>query len=160
MPYPYLFVQADVLDLPESVIAAADAVVSSPPCEDFARAHLPWLRGDYKPSDTSLHLLKWSISLTSGAQRRITECSRFAAMHSQGAVTTGCYALWGDVPPLLPIPLHRKSRLTGAAPAARALIDPHLAFTVAQWFTRSLPTTCASVPLPPEATKTQTKSIL
>lgn len=113
-----------------------ELVVASPPCEDFARAHLPWLRSVAYPST---HLLRWSIAL--GQVLRcpvIIECSKFAARHVPGARFCHPYALWGDVPALLPAALRSKDSRRGSSrlsPAERtrraAMIDPELAGWVA-----------------------------
>lgn len=104
---------------------APDAIVASPPCEDFARAHLPWLR---TVEDPSTALLTWSIGLAARlAVPVVIECSRFAARHVPGARFAGSYALWGDLPALLPDVPRRKERGTGLDPARRAMIEPDLA---------------------------------
>jgi hypothetical protein len=100
-------------------------VVASPPCEEFARACLPWLRSVEAPCTG---LLEWSISLVGRVGCPvIVECSRFAARFVGGARFAGSYALWGDVPALLPPVPRRKSMMSGADPAGRAMIAPALA---------------------------------
>jgi hypothetical protein len=100
-------------------------VVASPPCEEFARCHLPWLRTVDKPDET---LLRWAIGLTARLPVPVViECSRFAARHVSGGRFVGPYVLWGDVPALLPKIHGHKSHRTGENPAARALINPTLA---------------------------------
>src|SRR3954465_9005108 len=59
--YPFEFIKADALTLTEEFINGFDGVVMSPPCEEFARAWLPWLRGDHKPAAWAVNLLHWSI---------------------------------------------------------------------------------------------------
>jgi len=136
--YPGEFLQADCLTLTPEFLASYDAIVASPPCEEFARAWLPWLRGDHAPADWALRLLDWSIALCTGHPRRACECSNFAARNRPGSVRFESYALWGDVPLLAPIFPRRKTAKTGKNPAARAMIEPALADTVADWFTASL----------------------
>jgi hypothetical protein len=103
-----------------------DLIVASPPCEDFARHHLPWIAGPVPSTD----LLRWSIGLVGKFDCRvIVECSRFAARHvtTPRAFLVGSYALWGNYPALLPDPPRRKSRYWGTDPAKRAMIEPCLA---------------------------------
>jgi hypothetical protein len=127
------FIQSDARALSRSFIDSFDAVVASPPCDDFARAWLPWLRCDKQPSAEAADLLRWSVALCD-RPRRVVECSKFAARHVPGAVLHGSYALWGDVPLLLPElnPRH-KERLTGRRPELRAKIPAPLADSVAAW---------------------------
>lgn len=103
-----------------------DLIVASPPCEDFARACLPWLKTVKNPS---ILLLKWSIALAHQVKVPVViECSRFAARYVPGARFCGSYALWGSLPALLPTSLpRRKQQQWGRRPADRAMIEPELA---------------------------------
>lgn len=132
--YPFEFIQADCLTLTPEFINGFDGVISSPPCEDFARAWLPWLRGDGKPEAWALDLLKWSVSLCD-RPGWLTECSNFAAKYVPGSVRIGSYALWGDVPLLAPQFPRTKAAKSGTRPDLRAEIPRPLADTVADWFT-------------------------
>jgi SAM-dependent methyltransferase len=136
--YPYEFVQCSVLELPEDFLNSFDAITSSPPCEDFARAWLPWLRGDQKPEQWAIDLLEWSVKLCAGKQNRITECSNFAAKHVPGSLRFDSYALWGDVPLLMPHIPRRKAAKSGMRPDLRAEIPPALADWIADNYTRAL----------------------
>ncbi len=69
--YPFDLRIANVLSLTPEFLAGFDAILASPPCEDFARAWLPWLRGDHQPSETALSLLHWSIALCQGPRRLV-----------------------------------------------------------------------------------------
>jgi len=131
------FIQTDCRALAPEFIASFDAVLASPPCEDFARAWLPWLRGDHQPSAESIELLQWSVALAN-RPRFLVECSRFGARHCPGSYCIGSYALWGDVPLLFPGWPRSKSRKSGLRPELRAVIPPALADTVADWFTAGL----------------------
>lgn len=103
-------------------------VVASPPCEEFARAWLPWLRCDRRPARWAVDLLRWSVALPAFFDCPVVvECSKFAARHVPGAQLFGSWALWGDVPALCPVPLLQKQRLTGESPAARAQVPRQLA---------------------------------
>lgn len=131
--YPGRFVQRDALTLSREWIDSFDAVVMSPPCEDFARAWLPWLRGDKQPEKWALDLLEWSVSLCDRSCR-IVECSNFAARHVPGAFRFGSYALWGDVPLLMPFLPRGKMAKSGMRPELRSEIPAALANAVECWF--------------------------
>lgn len=135
--YPGLFWQCDVRAVPASVIDEANAVVSSPPCEEFARAWLPWLRGDHKPEQWALDLLKWSVEMCAAKPNRITECSVFSGRHVEGGQRHGSYMLWGDVPLLMPRLPRGKMAKSGMNPELRAEIPPALADWVAECYTRA-----------------------
>jgi hypothetical protein len=133
-PYPGEFIQADALTLTPEFLNQFDAVVMSPPCEEFARAWLPWLRGDHKPASWAVKLLKWSVA-NCDRPRRIVECSHFSTHHMPGARKVGSYALWGDIPPDVPI-IRGKMKKTGLRPDLRAEIPLELAESVARHFSR------------------------
>ena len=134
--YPYRLEQRDVFTMPREWIDGFDCVVMSPPCEEFARAWLPWLRCDKSPAQGAIDLLQWSVDLCD-RPGRIVECSKFAARHVPGAILCGSYALWGDVPLLLPHLPPTKSAKPGRRPELRAEIPAALAHTVERWFSRS-----------------------
>jgi len=134
--YPFEFVQSDALALTPDFIDGFDGVVLSPPCEEFARAWLPWLRGDKTPEQWAVNLLEWSVALCKGRRNRITECSNFSARHVPGAIRFDSYSLWGDVPLLMPKLPRGKMAKSGMRPDLRAEIPPHLADWIAQCFTR------------------------
>lgn len=119
--YPGPFI-LQVLPVSAAALIAAhapDAVAVSPPCEQFARHHLPWLKGP--PPDLSL--MQWSLSLIDAMPCPvIVECSRFAGWHFPRSSRCGSLRLWGAVPPLLPTPAPHKSRLPGYDAAGRAVI--------------------------------------
>jgi hypothetical protein len=129
---------------PASLLALApDAVVASPPCEDYARHALPWIAAP--AADETL--LRWSLSLPAIFRCPvIVECSRFAARTNPGHVIVGPYALWGHVPALLPYVPFFKSKLSGTDPARRAMIHPALSDFIADYFTRkALPCVTATL---------------
>lgn len=138
--YPGTFYQLDALTLTESDhFGQFDAAVVSPPCEEFARAWLPWLRGDKQPAESAVQLLRWAIEVSQRGPRRIVECSRFAANHvTQAPVRVGSWCLWGDVPMLLPELARRKTAQSGKVASRRALIPFGLSVAVCDWFTASL----------------------
>lgn len=122
--YPFEFVQSDALLLTPEFIDSFDGVVLSPPCEEFARAWLPWLRGDKKPEQWAIDLLEWSVALCKDRRNRLTECSNFAARHVPGAIRFDSYSLWGDVPLLMPKLPRGKMAKSGMRPDLRAEIPP------------------------------------
>lgn len=126
LQYPGHFIQA-TLPCPflHHLPACPDLCLISPPCEEFARYHLPWIKGP----PPSLALLRWSIDFARKVPFPcIVECSRFAGRHIPPVATIGNYALWGSVPALLPYSLpKRKMRHPGQRPDLRAVIEPDLA---------------------------------
>lgn len=99
-----------------------DLVLASPPCEEYARHHMPWIKGP-APDES---LLRWSIGLIGRMKCPvIVECSLFAYRHVQGGRIAGSYSLWGNVPALLPKVPRNKHRHSSAA--RRAVIEPSLA---------------------------------
>lgn len=112
-------------------------VVASPPCEAYARHHLPWIKDPTPPDE---QLLRWSISLIGSFPTVLVECSRFAMMHVPGATWCRPYALWGDVPPLLPPSLPTKAgrrrpfaRQDADRAADAAEVPEYLAITVLEY---------------------------
>ena len=133
--YPGRFIQSDARAwFPR--VREFDLIVASPPCEEFARAWLPWLRGDKAPAPWAVDLLRDTIALADvpNGPPVIVECSRFAARHVPGARFSGSYALWGDVPVLLPALPHGKMKKTGKRPELRAEIPFELSRCVGAYF--------------------------
>lgn len=123
-----LILKALPVDLDELRSHRPSLLLASPPCEEFARRCLPWLNLD-RPAElkSAIHQLEWSVSLVGQFDCPvIVECSRFAARYVRGARFVGSYALWGDVPALLPEIPRNKERLSGLDPARRAMIEPEL----------------------------------
>ena len=136
--YPGELMQCSVLELTPEFIDSFDAVTSSPPCEEFARAWLPWLRGDKRPAQWAIDLLEWSVKLCKNKPNRITECSNFAGRHVAGGMRFESYTLWGDVPALMPQLPRCKMAKSGMHPEIRAEIPPALADWIADNYTRRL----------------------
>ena len=64
LEYPGVLMKCNALDLTESFVNAFDAVTLSPPCEDFARAWLPWLRGSgRRKADAAPKVLEEQVEL-------------------------------------------------------------------------------------------------
>lgn len=79
---------------------APDYIVASPPCDAYARRHLPWIRD---PAPIDERLLRWSIETARASKIPMTvECSKFAARHIKADALVGQYALWGWVPAIMP----------------------------------------------------------
>jgi hypothetical protein len=134
--YPYELVKCSVLDLTPDFINSFDAVTASPPCEEFARAWLPWLHGDHKPEQWALDLLQWSVNLCD-RPGRIVECSNFSGRHVPGGTRFDSYTHWGDVPLLMPQLPRGKMAKSGMNPELRAEIPPVLADWISDNYTRA-----------------------
>lgn len=132
--YPGEFIQRALPIAADEIAAMSPTLVTaSPPCEDYARFHLPWIDSRVKPDET---LLRWSIGLADQLQCPvIIECSKFAARHVRGSIKCGPYHLWGAVPALLPQVVKRKGDTPGRNPAARAQIAENLAEWIIHSFT-------------------------
>lgn len=113
-------------------------IVASPPCDDYARHHLPWIKGP--TPDTSL--LAWSLSLIDDAPCPVVvECSRFASWHFPGSSRCGSLYLWGAVPTLLPTPPGHKMKTDGRYPGKRAMIPQETAAWIFDCIEHRLDTT-------------------
>ncbi len=115
-------------------ITKFDAVVASPPCEQYARRHLPWIK-DQQPLDTrALRFAVNTIRLI--GLPMVVECSKFAARHVPNAWIWRQHALWGALPTLRIETSQDKTRKTGEKPAARAEIPFELAAWIIEHFER------------------------
>jgi len=133
--YRHHFIKSDVRNLTPDFIDSFDAVVSSPPCEEFARACLPWIANDNHPTAEALELLNWSIRLTN-QKNRITECSLFSRRFVVGGIVRGSWSFWGDVPLLLPTPRRLKTKMSGKHPELRSRIPDELSRWIARQYAR------------------------
>ena len=114
---------------------APHLIIASPPCEEYARHHLPWIAD--KAPDTKL--LAWCIGLAASIKiPMLVESSRFGAMHFPGYSRSGSYRLWGSVPALLPQTPRRKTRHTDSDPGKRAFIEPTLSEWIIHHYTELL----------------------
>lgn len=136
--YPGEFILCDVMRLPAVWINSFDCVCASPPCEEFARAWLPWLRGDHQPDSLSIRLLNWAIDLSKKRDCVVVECSRFSARHVSGGVSLDKWHLWGDLPLMLPTCKHKKMNISGLNPEKRAMVPYHLGYTMEKHFSLKL----------------------
>jgi len=135
----------DWLPWPDERILALrpSLILASPPCEHFARQHLPFRSITRPPAvdlEHSRQLLEWSIGL---ARRLpvpvVVECSRFAVNHVRGWRLWGSYALWGAVPALLPQPVRGRKSIGRGGDPRRALIPYELAEAVTRYHLHSPP---------------------
>lgn len=119
--FPGPLVVADARDC-GVLIASAHAVLASPPCEEFARAHLPWMRKPDAPAREAVELLSWAVELSRSRPRVLVECSAFAARYVPGGVRVGSWVLWGDVPFVLSPPRRDKTQRSGTDKQRRAAV--------------------------------------
>jgi len=132
--YPGRLIVRNALDLEEDFVRSFDAVVASPPCEEFARACLPWLRCDGVPAEWALQCLAWSLAWAEARPKVLVECSAFAARYAPGSVGVGSFRLWGDVPLLVSVPPRTKSRMSGKRPDLRGEIPWELGNALLRWW--------------------------
>ena len=131
--YPCKFVLEDARNwFPR--IAQFDAVVASPPCEEFARFCLPWI-GRAPKVEEAKQLLRDTVAAV--GNRGVVECSNFSARFVGGGVKIKSHTLWGDVPLLLPV-WSGKGKISGKRPDLRAEIPPILARCVESWLRQSV----------------------
>lgn len=94
------FVQADILTLDGRLLAGADVIVASPPCQEFSRHTMPWTRAK-NPPPPSLAFVQASWRIRDEAQPRafILENVRGAQQFIGKAILRrGSFFLWGDIP--------------------------------------------------------------
>jgi hypothetical protein len=132
--YPAEFHRVDVRQFPTWAIKlAADAtvIVASPPCEEFTRHHLPWLRR-HNPPHPDLSIIQACKHIASEAGRPLVMENVIAAQKWIGTAKAhyGTRYLWGDVPPMLPkAEPSRKEHMSSTARSKRAEIP----FELARW---------------------------
>jgi hypothetical protein len=124
------FWQRDALTLELDELNKFNLIVCSPPCEEFARAWLPWLCFDKKADET---LLRWAVGLVGKVRCPVVvECSKFAARHVPGAILIGSWAFWGDTPAIMPVIGGGKQRMSGMRPDLRAMVPYEFGAWLAQ----------------------------
>lgn len=128
--YPGQLVLQDVLTIHGSQFRNADLIVASPPCQEFSYMAMPWsrakqiaraLRGEdeFPEGYTGSRTIADLTQLFDACFRIQREASEAAGRHIPMIVENvrgaqpwvgrapwnyGSYYLWGDVPPLMPIP--------------------------------------------------------
>ena len=131
-----LVIRSLPIGVEELMMRSPDLVVASPPCDEYARRHLPWIA---RQGPIDERLLRWSIGLCGRVNCPvIVECSRFSAREVPGARLVGSYALWGDVPIIMPQVPGEKERRSGTNAARRARIPDSLAGWIIEVRERSL----------------------
>lgn len=109
-----------------------DAVVASPPCQEFSRHDQPWTRKrNPPPPDRSI----WEACVQIARDRNIPlviENVRGAQRFMGRAMAhVGPYYLWGDVPAIVPkLQVRKKESLSSSRAAERAKIPFELAYWV------------------------------
>lgn len=131
--YPGCFVQGDALAWGGLNPLEFEFIVASPPCEEFARAWLPWKRADKSPAPWAVGCLAWAVREARRRENMLVECSAFAARHVGGGVRVGSWCLWGQLPVLVGEDVRRKVKVWGGrgGSAERAKIPPCLGSAVA-----------------------------
>lgn len=133
--YPGQLVRAQLpIPVPELRLHNPDLLVASPPCDEFARANLPFrdlparAARRHDELQRAIQLLQWSINLINNFDCPvIIECSRFSAKYVRPRPRfVGSYALWGNLPALMPINIPRRKQRMSNDPTARAMIEPEL----------------------------------
>ena len=127
--YPAQLVIQDVLTLHGSQFRCADLIVASPPCQEFSYMAMPWSKAKAKAmairADTSGKMLADLTRLFDACFRLQAQASLAAGRHIPLVVENvrgaqpwvgrarwmfGSFALWGDVPALMPIAKSFKSK--------------------------------------------------
>jgi hypothetical protein len=113
-------------------IQSCDFLWASPPCEEFVRSRLPWLRPGSRP-DMSIWDAVSRLIVLLDPPWAIIENSRYAGWFV-GPPAAGCFpfCFWGTMPAWPQrVRRHRKSNSHGHQPAKRARIPEWLAEQVA-----------------------------
>jgi len=135
--YPGKFIRADLTIWKNWRGIPADLVISSAPCDEFARWSMPWTRAR-KPPKPSLKLWNIGHEIASGlGVPLIRENVRGAQPFVGSAVTHyGPFYLWDNVPPLIPPRFtgKKKESFGSKQKAERAKIPVDLARWVARSF--------------------------
>jgi C-5 cytosine-specific DNA methylase len=132
--YPAQMVIQDVLTLDGSQFKGASLIVASPPCQEFSYMAMPWSKAKAKAAairaDTTGKMLADLTALFDACFRIQAQASLAAGRHIPMVVENvrgaqpwvgrarwmfGSFALWGDVPALMPIRIGRKPDNAGIA---------------------------------------------
>ena len=131
--FPGEFIQADVLRWQGWRTRDISAVIASPPCEQFSRHSMPWLRR-FNPPSPFLALANHCryVGLSLGVPWMVENVRGAQAFLGRSDGSAGPYHFWGNVPLLLPCgPWKSKSRnYDGKSAARRALIPLELSVWV------------------------------
>ena len=127
---------------------SVDLVWASPPCTEFSRDYLPWLRGKYPPpsldlASSALRIIRdvcpiwWVVENVRGSVRHLTP------LFGREPTQVGQCFLWGDFEPLGNVKVSaRKERLPSRRRAERSKVPPEISLAVAVACERSVWTLC------------------
>lgn len=137
--YPGEFIQADLLTWKGWLEIDARAVVASPPCEEFSRHAMPWLRAK-NPPEPSLALINRCFAIAAVKRLPITLENVRAAQWWIGRSVDNCgpFHLWGDVPHNLPAVTVKKQNIAGQRRDLRAMIPEELSRYIARYYLRGI----------------------
>lgn len=134
--YPGEFRRRDVRSVNGSDFERPALILASPPCEQFTRHQLPWLKRLNPPEpDLSLVESAWRIAREAQAPIVLENVRKAQSWLGKARAHYGSRYLWGDVPALLPFAeKSRKEHLSSTAIAERAEIPFELARYIASVF--------------------------
>lgn len=112
--YPGEFIQADLLAWEGWQTLSPDLVVASPPCEEFSRHSMPWLKKK-NPPEPSMALIDrcFEIGRKSHAWLILENVRGAQKWLGRSKANCGPFHLWGDVPAILPSVSKGKENFTG-----------------------------------------------
>jgi hypothetical protein len=134
--YPGEFRRRDIRSVSGYDFERPVLIVASPPCEQFTRHQLPWLKRLNPPEpDLSLVEAAWRIAREAQAPIVLENVRMAQGWLGSARAHYGSRYLWGDVPALLPsAERSRKEHLSSRAIAERAEIPFDLARFIAATF--------------------------
>lgn len=134
--YPGEFVQADVRELDGRDLRGAAVIVASPPCEEFSRHDMPWLKRRNPPEpDLSVVAACWRIAWDARAPIVLENVRGAQRWLGRARAHVGPFYLWGDVPPVLPrVEWRHKESMSSDRRLERAVIPFELAVAIAEYF--------------------------
>lgn len=107
--YPGQFVLQDVLTLHGSQFRRAAVIVASPPCQAYSYRAMPWKRAKaLPPPSNELFDACFRIADEAGVPIVVENVKGAQPWVGRAKWHYGSYFLWGDVPALMPMTLHRK----------------------------------------------------
>lgn len=119
--YPSQLVLQDVMTLHGSQFVGADLIVASPPCQAYSYRAMPWTRAKALPPPSN-ELFDACFRIQREACEKAGRHIPMVVENVRGAERWvgpakwhyGSYYLWGDVPPLMPIPIGRQGTKIGS----------------------------------------------
>ena len=126
------FILGDVRLLDGHLFKGYDVIVASPPCQEFSRWRMPWLRHLRREPDLSIIKGCWRIRAEAQPKFFILENVREAQRWlGPATVAREPYYLWGDVFLVSPPRRVKKESISGARPDLRSRIPFDMAFGIA-----------------------------